>query len=314
MCKKLLIDNSTDCRQSNRLMYGVVQMDQKSVVHFKKWFHAYVKSYASDDFELQRNFDLKEKHTFRVCMEITRLGKGLGLNGDEQRLAEVIALFHDIGRFQQYARYRTFQDGRSLNHAELGVAILREKEVLDHLDAASCDLILNAIAHHNKAALPQCEDKRSLFFTQLLRDADKLDIWRVVTDYYRRRSKGERNPAIELDLPDTPDISRGVCGALMAQEIVQAAHIRNLNDFKLLQVGWVYDLNFAPAFGRLVEKGYLEMIRATLPDSAAVREIFSAVDAYLDERMPGQAGETRPQSQYQTTPQRQCGKGAARAK
>lgn len=276
-------------------------MDQQTVTHFKKWFHAYVKSYASDDFELQRNFDLKEKHTFRVCMEIARLGRGLGLNGDEQRLAQVIALFHDIGRYQQYARYRTFQDGRSLNHAELGVAILREKAVLDNFDAASRNLIINAIAHHNKAALPQCEDERFLFFARLLRDADKLDIWRVVTDYYRRRSKGERNPAIELDLPDTPDISREVCRALMAQEIVQAANIKNLNDFKLLQVGWVYDLNFAPALGRLVEKGYLDMIRASLPDSAAVREIFSAVDAYLAERLPGQAVETRLQAQFQTT-------------
>lgn len=59
--------------------------------HFKKWFHAHVKSYASDDFGLQRNFDLKEKHTFRSYMEIAGLGKGLGLSGEEQRLAEVIA-------------------------------------------------------------------------------------------------------------------------------------------------------------------------------------------------------------------------------
>jgi hypothetical protein len=262
-------------------------MDQPSVAYFKKWFHAYVQSYASDDPELQRNFDLKERHTFRVCMEITKLGRGMGLSGDEQRLAEVIALFHDIGRFEQYARYRTFLDGRSLNHAEAGVAILRETAVLDNLDAASLDLILYAIANHNKAALPPCEDERCLFFSRLLRDADKLDIWRVVTDYYRRRAKGERNPAIELDLPDTPGISREVRGALKSQEIVQAASIKNLNDFKLLQVGWVYDLNFAPALGRLAEKGYLDMIRVTLPDSAAVREIFSAVDAYLDGRLPG---------------------------
>ena len=264
-------------------------MDQQSVAYFKKWFHAYVKSYASDDPELQRNFDLKEKHTFRVCLEITRVGKELGLNGEKQRFAEVIALFHDIGRFEQYARYRTFLDGRSLNHAEAGVTILCETAVLDNLDADSRDLILNAIANHNKAALPPCEDERCLFFSRLLRDADKLDIWRVVTDYYQRRAKGERNPAIELGLPDTPGISREVRGALMSQEIVQAANIKNLNDFKLLQVGWVYDLNFTPALGRLVEKGYLDMIRATISDSAAVREIFTAVDAYLDERLPGHA-------------------------
>lgn len=276
-------------------------MDKQTVADFKKWFHAYVQSYASDDPERQRNFDLKERHTFRVCMEIVRLGRALGLGGDEQRLAEVIALFHDIGRFQQYARFGTFLDGRSLNHAELGVAILREKAVLGNLDAASRDLILYAIAHHNKAVLPPCEDECALFFSRLLRDADKLDIWRVVTDYYRRRAKGERNQAIELDLPDTPDISPEVCQALMSREIVQAANIKTLNDFKLLQVGWVYDLNFAPAVGRLVEKGYLNMIRAALPDSPAVREIFVAVDAYLDQGLPGHLRERRPQSRLQPT-------------
>ena len=262
-------------------------MDRTSVTYFKKWFHTHVKSFASDDPELQQNFDLKERHTFRVCMEIAGLVKRLGLSVDQQNLAEVIALFHDIGRFEQYARYRTFQDGRSLNHAELGVAILREKKVLDRLDAASAELILYAIANHNKAVLPPCEDERRLLFSRLLRDADKLDIWRVVTDYYQRRAGGERNHAIELDLPDTPAISRAVCRSLMAQEVVKAADIKALNDFKLLQVGWVYDLNFSPAIERLVEKGYLNMIRATLPDTPAVREIFAAVDAYLGEWLHG---------------------------
>jgi len=276
-------------------------MEQPPVALLKKWFHLYVKSYVSDDPEQRRNFDLKERHTARVCMEITRLGKGLGLSRGDLRMAEVTALFHDIGRFEQYARYRTFQDGRSVNHAELGVAILREKKVLENIAPASRDLVLSAIAHHNKAHLPPCEDRRTLFFSRLLRDADKLDIWRVVTDYYRRRARGERNPAIELDLPDTPDISPGVCEALRSQKIVQAATIKTLNDFKLLQVGWVYDLNFTPAICRLVEKGYLEMIRATLPDVPAVGKIFTVVEAYLAERLRGQSGEPRPQSRRQPT-------------
>ena len=268
-------------------------MEKKRVADFKKWFHTYVASFASDDPARQRNFDLKERHTFRVCMEITRLARRLGLSPDGLRLAEVIALFHDIGRFPQYARYRTFQDRRSVNHAELGVAILREKAVLEDLDAGSRELILSAVGNHNKAALPPCEDDRCHYFSRLLRDADKLDIWRVVTDYYRRRAKGERNQAIELDLPDTPEISPEVCRALLSRKIVAAADIKTLNDFKLLQVGWVYDLNFAPAFGRLAEKGYLDMIRASLPDSSAVREVLAAASAYLAERLAGHAGENR---------------------
>ena len=260
-------------------------MNKSAVAYLKKWFHSYVKSYKSDDPERQRNLDLKEIHTRRVCREIKEIGKDLGLNEGERCLSEIIALFHDIGRFEQYVRYNTFLDSCSLNHAEFGAKILREKGVLDSLDASSRELILKAISNHNRATLPRHEDKECLFFSRLLRDADKLDIWRVVTEYYQRKVNGEQNLAIELDLPDTPGVSSEVCRALMAQKIVDIRSMENLNDFKLLQVGWVYDVNFVPTFRRLRQKGYLDVIRKALPDSEVIREIFAAVGSYLDEKL-----------------------------
>jgi len=260
-------------------------MDKSLVAYLKKWFHSYVKSYQSDDPERQRNFDLKEDHTRRVCRQITEIGRDLGLNEDERYFSEIIALFHDIGRFEQYARYNTFLDSRSLNHAEFGVEILREKGVLNSLDASSRELILKAISNHNRATLPRHEDEACLFFSRLLRDADKLDIWRVVTEYYQRKANGEQNNAIELDLPDTPGVSYETYRALMAKKIVDIHCMENLNDFKLLQVGWVYDINFVPTFRRLRQKGYLDVIRKALPDSNAIREIFTAVGSYVDEKL-----------------------------
>ena len=55
----------------------------------------------------------------QVCKEILNIGEQIELNNDELRLSEVIALFHDIGRFEQYAHYKTFVDRKSENHAEL---------------------------------------------------------------------------------------------------------------------------------------------------------------------------------------------------
>ena len=259
-------------------------MDKSLVAYLKKWFHSYVKSYKSDDPAHQRNIDLKEKHTLRVCREMTKISKDLGLNEDEQCLSEMIALFHDIGRFEQYARYNTFLDSRSLNHAEFGVKILREKGVLNSLDPSSRELILKAISYHNRVTLPRHEDEACLFFSRLLRDADKLDIWRVVTEYYRRKANGEQNNAIELDLPDTPGVSDDVYRDLMALKIVDIRSMENLNDFKLLQVGWVYDVNFVPTFRRLKQKKYLDVIRKALPESDAIGEIFALVESYLDEK------------------------------
>ena len=261
------------------------QMDKSLVAYLKNWFHSYVKSYKLNDPARQRNIDLKEKHTLRVCKEITEISRNLGLNEDEQCLSEIIALFHDIGRFEQYARYNTFLDSRSLNHAEFAVKILRENDVLNHLDASSRELILKAISYHNRATLPRHEDEVCLFFSRLLRDADKLDIWRVVTEYYRRKANGKQNNAIELGLPDTPGVSYDVSRALMAQKIVDTHNMKNLNDFKLLQVSWVYDVNFVPTFRRLKQKGYLDIIQKALPESDAIRKIFATVASYVDKKL-----------------------------
>ena len=106
---------------------------------------------------------------------------------------------------------------------------------------------------------------RSVYFcTRLLRDADKLDIWKVVIDYYYD-GNGDRNDAISLGFPDTPGISEGVYHDLMHRHIVDIQHLHNLNDFKLLQIGWIYDINFVPALHAVRERRYLEQIRTTLP-------------------------------------------------
>ncbi|MEA1926727.1 MAG: HD family phosphohydrolase, partial [Candidatus Auribacterota bacterium] len=146
------------------------------------------------------------------------------------------------------------------------------------------DLILRSISYHNRAALPQEETEECLFFTKLLRDADKLDIWKVVTDYYRRKER-RRNVAIELGLPDTPGVSGKVYESLMRKEIVDAGHLTNLNDFKLLQIGWIYSINFAPTFNRIEERKYLDIIRDYLPRTELVDNIFSVVESYLYERI-----------------------------
>ena len=213
-----------------------IEIDKKIVKSLKAWFFNYVQSFKHDDKNFQENIALKEKHTMKVCKEILNIGKQLELNDDELRLSEIIALFHDVGRFEQYARYKTFVDVKSENHAELGVKILKENKVLTRFDNSIQSLMLRTISYHNRAALPEEETDTCLFFSRLLRDADKLDIWRVVTDYYSRNN-GEKNGAIELGLPDTPGFSGEVYQDLMKKRIVDIKHLKNLNDFKLLQMG-----------------------------------------------------------------------------
>jgi HD superfamily phosphohydrolase YqeK len=256
-------------------------VSQENITGLKSWFTGYVKTFRSGDTNYQRNIDLKGEHTRRVCKEILDVGKSLGLDSEDLHLAEVIALFHDVGRFEQYDRYRTFSDPESEDHALLGVRVLRENGVLKTLDQKTRDLILRTVSYHNRATLPAEETKRCLLFTKLLRDADKLDIWRVVTDYYREMDSA-RNGVIELGLPDTPEISQDVYTDMMAGRTVRTTSLKTLNDFNVLQMGWIYDVNFPRTFQLVRKRGYLEKIRDVLPPTGEVSQIYSAARSHLE--------------------------------
>ncbi len=247
----------------------------------KSWFNDYVSHFISEDPVVQENFDLKAEHTRRVC-EITRdIGNSLNLSAEDICLAEMNALLHDIGRFEQYRQYRTFFDYRSENHASLGVKILRDERPLEKIAPDLAEMILKVVGYHNRVDLPSGEDERCLFFLKLLRDADKVDIWHVVTEYYQKSDKN-RNPGIELDLPDEDRISDSVHDALMNGKLVRSSELTTLNDFKLLQLGWIYDLNFPRTFQIVRERRYLEKIRKALPRNARrVSEVYDRVSKYL---------------------------------
>ena len=253
-----------------------IRVSRENLKEIKDWFADYVDSYKKGDPEIQENIELKEDHTGRVCKEILRIGERLGLTEEELNLAELIALLHDVGRFEQYARYRTFKDSKSENHAELGVKIIEEKEILKRLNDDVQDTIVKSIRYHNHPTLPADERESLLFYSKLLRDADKLDIWKVVTDYYSRKD-GKRNRALELELPDSPGYSQEVARNLKNKKSVHMKYVRNLNDFKLLQAGWIFDINFEPSMEMVKQRRYLQKIREALPESAEIDEIFDFI-------------------------------------
>jgi len=248
----------------------------------KAWFEDYIRRFSSDDPIVQENMDLKTEHTRRVCEAIVNIGGSLDLSREDLCMAEAAALLHDIGRFEQYRRYRTFSDYRSEDHAALGVKVIKANRLLHGLESAMADIIVRVVGYHNRASLPVGEEERCLFFLKLLRDADKVDIWRVVTDYYQNAGHN-LNQTIELDLPDRPQVSDSVYKALMNGKLAQMADLKTLNDFKLLQIGWIYDINFPRTFQIVRENGYLEMIRDALPEtSVRVAEIYRRARAHLE--------------------------------
>jgi HD superfamily phosphohydrolase YqeK len=247
----------------------------------KSWFAEYCHRFDSNDAAIQDSIDLKASHTHRVCDAILDIGKSLCLSDEDLCLAEISALLHDIGRFEQYRQYRTFADSRSLNHASLGAKIIEENSVLNGINSTDANIVIRAVESHNIAELPQGESDRCLLFLKLLRDADKIDIWRVLTEYYRDAAS-RRNRTIELDLPDADCVSDSVYEALMNGKLVNMSDVRTLQDFKLLQISWIYDLNFPRSFQIVNERKYLEAIQDALPrDSLCVENACERAYAHL---------------------------------
>jgi putative nucleotidyltransferase with HDIG domain len=259
------------------------QVTQSDLNNLKQWFSGYVHSFYCTDPIIQEALLLKEEHSLSVCEEILNIGRGLNMTPDNLRLAEVMALFHDIGRFEQVTRYKTFVDGKSENHAQLGVKILKQENTLKALDTDTRDLILQAIFYHNRLSIPEDEGYTCLCYSRLLRDADKLDIFNIVSAYYVNDS--EKSAAVELDLPDTPTVSDKVIKSINEGKMISMQQLQSLNDFKLLQMSWVHDINYQPTFQLIFERDYLQKIRNTLPATEEIDRIYSKLITYLKENI-----------------------------
>jgi hypothetical protein len=123
-----------------------------------------------------------------------------------------------------------------------------------------------------------------MLFCRLIRDADKLDILHLLIDHYRDAGRKNRS-AVELSLPHHDTVSPDAIAALMRRETVNFSHVRNGNDFKLLQMSWVFDVNFAPALRKIRERNFLGQLRDTLPNTGEVKKAYEFVERELERRL-----------------------------
>ena len=226
-------------------------------------------------------FLLKKEHTLRVCREICSLGKHLALPGDQMIAAEAAALLHDIGRFRQYEEYSTFLDKISKDHAALGLEEIEKENMLANCSEETGDLIKKAVQYHNAADLPEEENGAALFLIRMLRDADKLDIWRVVTSHYLS-PETDNKQAINLGLEDDGKLSGQAVDALCREQFVRSHMIKRLNDLKLMQISWIFDLNFSWSITRAKKENFIGIIVSTMPRSKELDTGLKHVYAYMD--------------------------------
>jgi hypothetical protein len=257
-------------------------MERHKVEHFKKWFDDYVRGFYSDDEFINANIELKDKHSRRVCEEMNYLTNELGLTDNQKHISEVIAILHDIGRFEQFIKYRTYNDPRSVNHCLLGLEVMEKTKVLNDIEPKEKELIEKAIELHGEMELPASLDGECLLFCQLIRDADKIDIYYIVTSYYKQYEENPDDFKLELELPDKPEYSAELVEEILNGKRIDYHSLRSWNDMKLCQLSWVYDVNFAATLERIRERGFIEQICSYLPATVDIKKVRDKILGYID--------------------------------
>jgi len=251
----------------------------------KRWFDAYTSRFFGPDEYVNLHLRLKLEHTRRTCGEILYLAERLALSDNDRRIAETIGLLHDIGRFPQFARYRTYSDVLSVDHGALGAEVLQREGVLETLEPHERQWVLTAVARHGQKSLPADLNGQALLFLKLIRDADKLDIFRIVAEIYRCHKNNPKECSFEIELPDEPRISPDVLNAVLNGRLIEYRSLRTLNDIRLCQIGWVYDLNFIASVERFDARGLLDELISYLPQDDAIRQVRQRTRAYIDSRL-----------------------------
>ena len=233
-------------------------------------FRTFVKLYESDDSFVQENLILKEEHTLRVSILSEKIAKSLKCPPREIDFAMAVAVFHDIGRFPQFSRYRTFRDSSTVNHAEMGIRIIQETDLGDGINDEDKAVIITSIRNHNRKEIQADLSPREVLHARIIRDADKLDIIPLMCKYYETR-KHSIKPGIELSYPDTPGFSESIVSAIINSEQISNSDRRNLNDIKLTQLAWLLDLNFDFSRKYALEHQFVEKLLSFLPDNPRVK-------------------------------------------
>jgi hypothetical protein len=232
-------------------------------INLEQWLLTHIAALGWSNGGCRQAFELKRIHSFKVADEISVIARRLGLDEPALLVAKTIGLLHDVGRFQQFKAYGTFNDFASLDHGDLGERIVAANSLLADFDPLQRTIIAKSIRYHNKKSLPYGESESILFFTKLIRDADKLDIYRVVTEGMAGQETGT--------LPG--DISEALIADLMAGGKADYKRLRNSAEMRVMHIGWIFDINFEPTFRLIRERNYLDILAAALPRADGI-EVF----------------------------------------
>lgn len=212
-------------------------MDKKAL----KEFNEYAKKFDFKD----KGISLKFHHTYRVVEYAKEIAQSLNVTKEDLEVIELCALLHDISRFKQWEEYQTYSDKISFDHGDMGCEILLKDDFISRFtpDKHTQDMILKSTKNHNKYEIDKTLNEREKMITNIIRDADKLDI--LIEQYYQITDGSN-------------EIKDELFECIKDKRCCNDKFVNTETDGILRAIGFIFDINYSYAYKILLDKKTIE--------------------------------------------------------
>jgi len=291
------------CADLNGLI-DVVESINKPAINRKNVINAfaeYVRNYDPSDEKIK----LKIDHTYRVAGLCQRIAESLGLSEPDVDIAWLLGMLHDIGRFEQIRCFGTFNDVQSVDHAEFGADLLfkeglirkfaegyyeecelarsgneEAEQIIKNNEHHNKDtgLIEMAIRQHNKYRVKEDLTERQRMFCDILRDADKVDIFKVNADIPMEIIYDVTTEELKNGV-----ITKEVLESFYKKETVLKSVRRSAVDHIVGNISLLFELVYKESYRQAREQGYVYKLLDFKSDVPEVNAEFDDMRKYVDE-------------------------------
>lgn len=243
-------------------------------------FTAFADTHLNGEETNDYNIRLKRDHSLRVLDNGRTIVENEAIGGRIGELAVLASLYHDIGRFPQFARYATYKDADSVHHGRMGVLTLRGLDLPDDVNEKEWRLIRAAVGLHNAKTLNPATSGDLRTLTDVVRDADKVDIFDVILAHLSVTDNPQNVVIHSLEEHPTK-YTPAVLDTILSDRPCDYGSLRYSNDFILLLVGWLFSLSHPSALDLLVRRKLVDKAFHLLPRDAGIMDLEDKANAYI---------------------------------
>lgn len=228
-------------------------MDSKiNLEHALGQFKNYISAYDENDPKI----NLKITHTYRVMEICGILAKGMDLPEEKRKLAELIGLLHDIGRFEQLRLTNSFDDS-VIPHAKCSLMVLFDQRHLrDFIETKEYDAIIyESIKNHGVFLVDENLKGEELLFTKIIRDGDKLDNFHT-----KLIESMETMLDVTMEELEAEEVSDYAYETFMDGRPLLNSKRETHLDMWVSYIGYMFDLNLPQSFAYVREHDYINRL------------------------------------------------------